>query len=148
MDDDPGSLTVARRWGFSVEGHPIRSEVPLSVTEPAPRLPEQVSVDPCSDLSFPDRAAVEAMLAATDSSPEAVAGMRVTLEDLAAAVGPGMTPVGVLVRRDGQPVAIAYGVIERHSLNVTYTGARPAYRRRGLGRLAKQALHAAAAGRG
>ena len=149
MDDDPRSLAVARRWGFAVEGHPIHSQLSLDAAATAPRtLPNGVSVQDCSELSFSDPGAVQAMLTASNTSPEAVAGMRMTLEDLSAAVPPGTTPVGVLVRVDGLPVGIAFGVVDENTLRITYTGVHRQFRRRGLARLAKQHLHAAAASKG
>ena len=149
MDDDPRSLAVSRRWGFAVEGHPIHSQLNLDADATAPTaLPDAVSVQDCSELSFPDPGAVQAMLTASNTSPEAVAGMRMTMEDLAAAVPPGTTPVGVLVRVDALPVGIAFGVVDENTLKITYTGVHRQYRRRGLARLAKHHLHAAAARHG
>jgi GNAT superfamily N-acetyltransferase len=149
MDNDPRSLAVSRRWGFAVEGHPIHSQLNLDAASTAPpTLPDGVSMQDCSELDFSDPGAVQAMLTASNTSPEAVAGMRMTVEDLSAAVPPGATPVGVLVRVDALPVGIAFGVVDENTLKITYTGVHRHYRRRGLARLAKQHLHAAAARHG
>ena len=147
MDDDPRSLDIARHWGFTVESHPIRAEVALDAIA-WPTLDHGVTVDDCSDLTFPDPADVEAMLAASHTDPDAAAGMSLTLRDLAARVGDGVHPVGALLRVDGRPAALTCGVIEDQALMISYTGVDPQYRGRGLGRLIKLWAHAQASERG
>ena len=147
MDDDPRSLDIARRWGFTIESHPIRSEVALGAVV-WPALGQGITVDDCSDLNFPDPADVEAMLAASHTDPDAAVGMTLTLRELAARVGDGMQPVGGLLRVDGRPAALTCGVIEDDALMISYTGVDPQYRGRGLGRLVKLWAHAQASERG
>ncbi len=149
MDDEPRSLAIAERWGFTVEGHPIRSECPLTPQPPAPiPMPTDVTMHNGSQLDFPDQDAVDTMVRASDTSPEAIAGMRMSLQNLSNGVAAHHTPVGVLVRAHGAPAGISFGIIEDQTLKVGYTGVQPRYRGQGLGLLLKRAIHAAAAKEG
>jgi hypothetical protein len=61
-----------------MENHPIRYELPHgSVAAPTPV--DGITIDDCADLNFPDAAAVDDMLAASRTDPEAATGLRVTL---------------------------------------------------------------------
>jgi GNAT superfamily N-acetyltransferase len=147
-DDDARSLSVAGHWGFTVAAHPIQSEYPLPGAAVPPSPPEGVPVDDCSNLQFTDRDEVDAMIIASDTSPEGRAGMRMDLEMLSAAADTTPTPCGVLARVRGVPAGICFGAIEDRALKITYTGVQPRFRGRGLGRLLKEVAHTQARDKG
>lgn len=149
-DDEPRALEVARHWGFEVEEHSITSRLDLS--DPA-RLPRPapaagVTVESVPDYAFPDRDAVEAMLLASQTNPEAGFGAVSTLASLQAGSA-GERSVVVVARVDGVPAAIVAGTVAPDDvLHIAYTGVDPAFRGHGLAVLVKQRVHldAAAAG--
>lgn len=143
MDDDPRSVAIAQRWGFTAEGHPIQSELTFKPDAPLHHavLNSGVTVEDGAELNFPDRDAVGSMLRTSDTSPEAAAGMTVNLTDLAATIEKGQTPVVALVRVHGNPAAITFGTIDNGTLRIMYTGVDPKFRRQGLGRLVKHTAH-------
>ena len=143
FDDDPRSLEVARHWGFSVAEHSIESV--LDLTElPEPDPPDGVSLHDAPDLVFDDEDAVERMLLASQTNPEAAQGWLFDLARLRSLVASGETPIGVVARVDGVPVAITFGGVEDGSLSIAYSGVDPAHRGRGLMSLVKQRAHLSA----
>lgn len=145
-DDDPRSLEVARHWGFVVENHSIASRLDLAVL-PVPGPPDGVSLHACADLEFADqddRDAVDEMLTASQTNPEARSGWLFTLDSLSAMVGDDV-PVCVLARVEGQPAAISFGTVRGATLLILYSGVDPARRGRGLMKLVKQQAHLEAA---
>ncbi len=145
--DDERSLAVARRWGFSAEQHSVTSRADLTTLE-EPATPAGVTVEPCPLLQFGDADAVERMLAASQTNPEAAHGLVMTLATLAGFVFPGEVPVGALTRVDGRPAAISHGGLTEGILHLTYTGVDPAHRGRGLARVTKEHVHWYAAQQG
>lgn len=139
FDDEERSLQIARHWGFEVEELSISSAVSLVGTRP-PQPPVDVTLDSSTDDNYPDRAAVEAMLLASRTSPEALAGAVLDLDRLKKAMQ-GSDPVQVVARVDGVPAAIASGSVYDGQLNVMYTGVDPRFRGRGLALLVKQQAH-------
>ena len=145
-DSEPRALEVAKHWGFLVEELSIESELELAglpPTEPAPGI----TLESCPELGFPDQEAVEAMLQASQTNPEAQAGGAVDLASIRA-TSAGATSIAVLARVDGAPAAITAGTAVNGFLFIGYTGVDPTYRGRGLAKLVKQQAHldAAAAG--
>ncbi|NUR05654.1 MAG: hypothetical protein HOQ45_01430, partial [Nocardioidaceae bacterium] len=140
FDDDPRSLAIARHWGLEVEQHSLTSSMPIADTA-RPDPPAGVSLEDCPTLSFPDAGAVEAMLLASQTNPEAMRGLRFTLEGLRTFVSPTDTPVGVLARVSGRPAALSFGARRDEVLHFSYTGVGPTHRGRGLARLVKQHAH-------
>ena len=138
--DDDRSLAVARRWGFSAEQHSVTSRADLTTLE-EPATPPGSPCEPCPLLRFGDADAVERMLAASQTNPEAAHGLVMTLATLAGFVFPGEVPVGALTRVDGRPAAISHGRSPRGILHLTYTGVDPAHRGRGLARVTKEHVH-------
>ncbi len=139
-DDEPRALAVAQHWGFEVEELSITSAMLLDPTTPAPSPPPDVTLDSSTDFAYPDRAAVEAMLLSSRTSPEALAGAVLDLDRLQATMQ-GSEPVQVVARVDGVPAAIVSGSIYEGQLSVMYTGVDPRFRGRGLALLVKQQAH-------
>lgn len=147
-DDDPESLAVANHWAFEVMQRSISSRVDLAgATNPQP--PPGVTLEDCDGLEFDgdDAAAFDAMLAASQTNPEAENIHVLTRQEMQHWTDPGETPVACLARVDGRPAALALAIVlkETGEGGVAYTGVDPAYRGRGLGRLVKEQLHARAA---
>ena len=142
FDDEERALAVARHWGLEVLEHSITSRLDLSETGPPPIPPPDVTVEECGDLVFDDEAAVVACLTASQTNPEAAAGLMIDLALLRGWVGSDEVAIGSLVRVDGRPVAISHGSVSGQSLHLTYTGVDPAFRGRGLAALAKGHAHA------
>ncbi len=151
FDDEPRALEVALHWGFVVEERSLTSTMPLAdvplADVPVPDVPDGVTLDSRTDFAYPDREAVEAMLLASRTSPEARAGAVLDLARLQA-VMTGSTPVQVVARVDGVPAAIVSGSIYDGQLSVMYTGVDPRFRGRGLALLVKRQAHHDAAGLG
>ena len=139
-DDDERSFAVARHWGFSTEQHSVTSRVDLTSLE-EPATPPGVTVERCPQLRFGDADAVERMLAASQTNPEAARGLVMRLATLAGFVFPGEVPVGALTRVRGRPAAISHGGLAEGILHLTYTGVDPAHRGRGLARVTKEHVH-------
>jgi GNAT superfamily N-acetyltransferase len=151
FDDDERSLTVARHWGFETVQLSITSVVELDpVTARHPDLPDGVTAEACGDLDPIDPEAFDAMLTASQTNPEARNSHVMTRDEMRGWVDDGEVPLGTLVRVEGVPAAITFGsVVPGDGIGaVGYTGVDPAFRGRGLGRLAKQHLHHQAAGLG
>lgn len=149
-DDEPRALEVARHWGFEVEEHSISSHLDLSdpAALPSPAPPADVTLESAPDYAFADRDAVEAMLLASQTNPEAGFGAVSTLASLQAGTA-GAPPVVVVARVDGVPAAIVAGIVAPDGVfHIAYTGVDPTFRGRGLAVLVKQRAHldAAAAG--
>lgn len=145
-DTEPRSLVIAQRWGYEVEELSIESELPL-VGLPTPAPPPDVTLESCPSLEFDDQDAVEAMLLASQTNPEAGAGNVLTCAHLRQ-TSAGGTSIGVLARVDGVPAAIAHGTSVEGFLFISYTGVDPAFRGRGLAKLVKQQAHLDAAASG
>lgn len=145
-DNDQRSVDIVQHWGFTIESHPIRSELSLASVS-APKPVDGITIENRADLDFPDAAAVEEMLSASHTDPEAAVGIRVTLQDLVTA-GNGNTHVAVLARLGDKPAGLTAGVIVDNSLYISYTGVHPQYRGRRLARIIKQSAHVQAAQHG
>lgn len=147
VDTEPRSLEVARAWGFEVEELSITSALELrDLPDPSP--PPGVTLEACPDLRFPDQAAVEGMVRASQTNPEALAGQLLDCHQLRSAIQGADAAVAVLARVGGTPAGIVTGVVVNGFFFVGYTGVDPRFRGRGLARLLKQRAHldAAAAG--
>lgn len=145
--DEGRSLEVARHWGYDVEELSITSELPL-VDLPAPTPAEGVVLEVPSSLAFPDQEAVERMLLASQTNPEARAGSVLDCDKLTKVTQGADHAVYVLARVGGVPAALLAGVVVDESLFVAYTGVDPAFRGRGLAVLTKQQAHLEAARHG
>lgn len=152
FDGDDHSMAVARHWGFEPVQLSVTSLVDLDPASTArfPDLPDDVTVEPCADLDPPDPAAFDAMLAASQTNPEARNSHVMTREEMRGWVDEGEVPVGSLLRVGGVPAAVSFGsvVVEDGIGGVGYTGVDPAHRGRGLARAVKQHLHHQAAALG
>ncbi len=145
FDDDPRSLAVAQHWGFEAEQLSIRSSRDLTGL-PAVSVPDDVRLESSPDLRFADQAAVDAMLLASQTNPEARGGDAKTCAQLRSVIADADHGIGVVARVDGVPAAIVIGLVDDRTLYVLYTGVDPRFRGRGLALLVKrQAHHAAAA---
>jgi GNAT superfamily N-acetyltransferase len=143
FDDDPRSLDVAKHWGFAVEEHAIESQLEL-VDLPTPEPPAGVTLHDVPELDFEDADAVERMLLASQTNPEAALGWTMDLGKLRSLISENDTPVGVLARVDGVPAGITFGGVSDGMLMIAYSGVEPAYRGRGLMTLVKQRAHLSA----
>lgn len=146
-DAEPRSLDVAKRWGFEVEELSITSQLDLhDLEEPSPA--PGVSLEPCPELHFEDQDAVEAMVLASQTNPEALAGNVLGCDQLRSTIQGADAAIAVLARLDGVPAGIVTGVVVEGFLFVGYTGVDPRFRGRGLAKQLKQRAHldAAAAG--
>lgn len=146
FDDEARAGEIARHWGFTIEEHSINSRLPLGdlvAPEPGPG----VSIESNADQDFADLDAVEAMLAASQTNPEAQAGLALRLEHMRHPTPPARS-VLVVARVHGVPAALTWGVLAEGAFYVAYSGVDPAYRGRGLAALVKQhaAVEAQAAG--
>lgn len=153
-DQDEPSLAVARHWGFVTVSHAIRSRLDLHAHPPVPTGPAGPAGPPGCLVRIVDgtspvdlRGRLDALLRASDTSPEAVElGWNSNLADYEQ-MFPGV--VWAAVEQRGHLVAVASASPhDRQDWLVIYTGVLAAHRRQGLGRLAKTAMHAAAAERG
>lgn len=144
--DEDRALAISRSWGFEEEEVAIASELALTNLPPV-EVPAGVTLESCPSLAFDDQDAVEAMLLASQTNPEAAAGALVGCANLRS-TSVGGTSIAVLARVAGVPAAIAAGTSVEGFLFISYTGVDPAFRGRGLARLVKQRAHldAAAAG--
>ena len=147
FDDEPRSLAVARHWGYEVEELSIESALAL-VDLPEPLLPAGVELVACDDLRVRDQAALDAMLRASQTNPEAVRGGRYVTAGSLLSSSRGARPVGVLARVDGRPAAITHGAVVGTELFVAYTGVDPVHRGHGLALTVKMQLHRRAASAG
>ena len=145
-DSEPRALEIAAGWGFEADEIAIASELPLTDL-PAVTPAAGVTLESCPSLTFDDQDAVEAMLVASQTNPEAAAGNVLTCAHLRS-TSVGGTSIGVLARVDGVPAAIAHGTSVEGFLFISYTGVDPAFRGRGLAKLVKQQAHLAAAAAG
>jgi GNAT superfamily N-acetyltransferase len=144
--DDPRSLAVARGWGFEPFGIAVSMALHLrsragAVRAPAPH-PQDVELRTYLSLDDVDVAALDAVMRAADTSPEAEAFMTSGLVSL---------PVGwhpaVVVAEDGDGRPIGVCVADRvgpRRWHVRLTGVVPSRRGRGIARALKQRLHEAA----
>ena len=141
-DEDTQTLAVLEHWGYQRLQRSITSELRLD-TLPDLVLPEDVSIEASNGLTFADEAAVEAMLDASQTNPERAYNGPMTLAQLRSlgAGSSGDRPLGLVLRVDGAPAAISYGILGGDLVQVLYTGVDPALRGRGLARLVKEALH-------
>lgn len=144
FDDEPRSLAVARHWGFEPEQLSIRSGRSLTDLPPLD-VPPGVTLELSPDLRFAEPEAVEAMMLASQTNPEALAGDPKTCGQLRPVVADTDHGIGVVARVDGVPAAIAVGLVDDHTLYVLYTGVDPRFRGRGLAKVVKQQAHHAAA---
>jgi GNAT superfamily N-acetyltransferase len=147
LDGDQVSMDVALHWGFERVQTSITS---ACVLEEAPYVepPGGVTVEVCDDLVFEDEGAVEAMLRASQTNPEADLGLIQTLSGLRGTAAPGQRLVAVLTRVEGRPAAISCALADGDQMHVMYTGVDPSLRGRALARWTKAFLHAHAYGVG
>lgn len=144
-DDEPRALEVTRHWGFGIEEHSIESGLSLTGPDPPePAPPAGVTLEEAPGLDFPDREAVERMLVASQTNPEAEVGFVFTLQKLADLVTPDEVPLCVVARDAGRPVGITFGAVSDGRLSIVYSGIDPGHRGRGLMLLVKQRAHLAA----
>jgi GNAT superfamily N-acetyltransferase len=139
-DDERSRVIVVDHYGFEVEQHSITSGMALPDAAP-PRLPDGLTVESNPEMHFDDRDAVEAMLLASQTNPEAQRGLTFDLDKLAAFLGPGDVPITAIARVDGEPAGGVFGQVADGLLHVTYTGVDPSYRGRDLAFLLKQHAH-------
>src|SRR4051812_24238846 len=122
QDDDPRSLEIVRHWGFGIEEHAIDSALDLAEHPPGlPGLPAGVALEEVSDLAFDDEAAVEAMLRASQTNPEAAVGFVMTLEKFRTMTTSEEIPVCVVARVGGRPAGITYGTVTAGELYIAYS---------------------------
>lgn len=146
-DADDESLAVAVAHGFRVTQHAIESELDITeVPEAAP--PAGVTFEDVSALDFPDEDAVEAMLADSQTNPEAAEGFVTRLADFRRNAAGVERPVSALARVDGAPAAIVVGEVDGDELGIAYTGVGRTFRGRGLAFALKQYVHRLAADAG
>ena len=142
LDGDQTSLDVARHWGFTSAQRSVTVSCALAdATAPEPPSGD-VTFEVCDDLVFDDDEAVEAMLRASQTNPEAEQGLVVTLSGLRDTPTPGQRPVAVLTRVERGPAAISFAVADGDQMHVAYTGVDPGLRGRALARATKEFLHA------
>jgi GNAT superfamily N-acetyltransferase len=146
FDDDERSLAVARHWGFEIEKHGIDSSLDLrGVTAGPTALPDGVTLDEAADLQFADPAAVDRMLHASQTNPEAALGFVMSLDAFSTMLAADEEPVCVVARVDGVPAGITFGGVQSGALSIAYSGVDPAFRGRGIMRAVKQRAHVVAA---
>lgn len=147
LDGDQVSMDVALHWGFEHQQTSITSAcVLVDAVSVAP--PGGVSVEVCDDLVFDDEEAVEAMLRASQTNPEADLGLVLTLSGLRGTGAPGQRPLAVLTRVEGRPAAISFALADGDQMHLMYTGVDPSQRGRALARWTKAFLHTHAHGLG
>lgn len=140
-EDDPRSVAIAEHWGFHTLQRSMTSLLDVTGVT-APEAPHGVTLTVHRDVEFPDPAAVDAMVDASQTNPERAHSGPFTLTDLVRMIAEDETPVLVLARVDGVPAALSIGTLAGDLTHVMYTGVDPAFRGRGLALLVKQALHA------
>jgi GNAT superfamily N-acetyltransferase len=145
FDDDARSLAVARHWGFEIEKHGIESSLDLTELAAPSALPPGATLDEAPDLRFADRDAVEGMLRASQTNPEAALGFVMSLEVFSTMLTADEEPVCVVARVDGVPAGITFGGVQSGALSIAYSGVDPAYRGRGIMRAVKERAHVVAA---
>jgi len=141
LDGDQHSMDVALHWGFERKQTSITSACALDdavAVEP----PHGVTVEVCDELIFDDDVAVDALLRASQTNPEAELGLVLTLSGLRESAAPGQRPVAVLTRVEGRPAGIAVALADGDQMHLMYTGVDPTLRGRALGRLTKVFMHA------
>jgi GNAT superfamily N-acetyltransferase len=149
FDDDESAAGAARSWGFTVQQHSVTSELDLTTVAMVPTEGgDGVTFHACDELRFDDEDAVAEMVSASQTNPEAEAGLVGTLEGWRAGAGEGQRMVAVLARVDGQPAAISVAVADGDEMHVMYTGVDRTLRGRALGRRTKEFLHSHAASQG
>jgi hypothetical protein len=93
LDGDQPSMEVALHWGFERKQRSITSACALDdVVSFEP--PHGVTAEVCDELTFDDEAAVEAMLRASQTNPEADLGLVLTLPGLRETQRPDSGPSG------------------------------------------------------
>jgi GNAT superfamily N-acetyltransferase len=149
FDDDDPAAGAARSWGFRVQQHSVTSELDLTTV---PTVPSDggdgVTFHVSDDLRFDDEDAVAEMVAASQTNPEAEAGLVGTLDGWRSGTGAGQRLLAVLARIDGRPAAISVAVVDGDEMHVHYTGVDRTLRGRALGRRTKEFLHSHAASQG
>ncbi|WP_372734993.1 GNAT family N-acetyltransferase [Nocardioides sp.] len=146
FDDEDRALAIAQHWGFEIDELSIESALELRDL-PTPDLPPGVTLEVRPDLNFADQDAVDAMLLASQTNPEALTGHVVTCPGLVA-TSAGAISLGILARVDGVPAGIVHGTVVDEDLFIGYTGVDPRARGRGLAKLLKQRAHLEAAAAG
>jgi GNAT superfamily N-acetyltransferase len=144
-DDDPASLTTVEHWGFTAKMHGIASALPLTGKETYPTAPDGVTVSVSTRWdNLPSD--MDSAYLDSDTSPENdVLGTT----EITSWRSMFRRPLIVYALSDGHVAAMAVANRQANGdLLVVYTGVPKAYRRRGLARLVKEHLHAAAANRG
>ncbi len=139
-DDDTRSLAVAEHWGYQRREHEIFSRLDL-VDVAAPHLPEGVAITAHHDFQPPDAEEVNQMLDASQTNPERETLGVLDLSRLLASAARNETPLLVVTRIEGAPVALSTALVSGDLAYIGYTGVDPVFRGRGLARLTKQALH-------
>src|SRR5262245_37654103 len=123
FDDDESAAGAARSWGFVVHQHSVTSELDLTTVPTVPADGgDGVTFHACDDLRFDDEDAVAAMVSASQTNPEAEAGLVGTLEGWRSSAGAGQRLVAVIARVEGRPAAISVAVADGDEMHVHYTG--------------------------
>ncbi len=143
-DEEHESLEIAIAHGYAVTQHGIESELEL-VDLPSPTVADGVTFEDVSALEFDDEEAVAAMLADSQTNPEADEGFVATLDDFRRNAGKSERPLAVLLRVDGAPAAIIVGEVRNGVLDIGYTGVARTFRGRNLAFALKQHGHLLAA---
>lgn len=146
-DSESDSLAIARAQGFEVTQHGIESELDLADL-PEPQPAPGVTLEDVSALEFEDEGAVEAMLADSQTNPEAAEGFVSTLDTFREIAAKVDTEIAALARVDGAPAAIIVGEVDNGVLSIGYTGVGRAHRGSNLAFILKQFAHRLAADAG
>jgi len=145
-DGDETAMAVALHWGYEPVQLSITSRVELAGVK-EPEVPEGVTLEAVDDMTVHDQAALDELVAASQTNPEAANSHRTTREEMQHWIFPGERPVVSLARVDGQPAAFCLGIMSETAPEggLGFTGVDPRFRGRGLGRLVKQDVHRRAA---
>lgn len=139
-DTDDVAFEVATHWGFVQHMHAINFVLDL-VDLPTPVMPTDVSIDDVPLLDVPDPEAVDAMLHASQTNPEAAMAGPMDLAHQQGEAAGFDIPTAHVLRVDGEPAGVCQGEITDSVLQILYTGIDPAHRGRGLARVLKQHAH-------
>lgn len=143
-EEDPRTHAITAHWGYQLVQRSIVSRLRL-VDLPHPVLPESVTI--AEGLDVPDPDAVDAMLQASQTNPEAADHM-IRLDEVRRTLDSIPHPLALVARVGGVPAGIIYGGVPDGTMLVLYAGVDPTFRGRGLARLLKQQAHLDAIPRG
>jgi GNAT superfamily N-acetyltransferase len=146
-DRDVKSLGVLQHWGFDVVQHGIEMAIDLTVADRNPAVQRDISVTVIHDSEL-DASGIDVdsvLLEAVDSPEARELGWVVGKEDLRAM---GDDLWWVAARQGEQVVAVSVAAAEGDTWQLLITEVLSTYRRRGVARMVKAHLHAAAVGAG